>query len=479
MLIKFLSWALVALLIVGSPASAIAQSQSTESKSVPQDEASNPRVRKKKPPFPDDVAGLEEFAATALEEGSGLHLLQAYINLRKKQPLNPDHLVGMATAYAMMGKRNTSYDYIYQLQRLGLSFDFDSVEEMAFLRDTEVYDYLNDLLKRQGDPMGKAVTAFTIGEQAALPLSMDWDTSRSRFLVGTAVDGLILAMDENGNSEELLRASDDNGLWSITGLKVDETRNRLWVSTAALPAYSNVIPSEFGQSALAEFELDSLKLVKRYLAPVDGMRHEFGPVDVTAGGDVYVADRLGPMVFRKALGESTVKRFSTHPEMTGFRDMTLGPDGFFIYLTDREKGIVVIDPLEQKAAMLAVPENLNLWGVEGLFTWGKSLVVVQSGTNPQRILRLVLDAEYAGVAEVQPLAVAQEGFDWPTFGAVKNDDLFFFANSNNIDPQTSGEPVLVMRTEIDPEEPVVAADMRKFREDQARLEQERADKASE
>ncbi len=478
MWIKPLIWALAVLLTAGLPATIKAQQstqQSVESSPARAAQASGGSQKKKKPLFPEDVAGLEEMAGGALEEGNNLRFLQANILLRQKQPQNPDHIVGMAIAYALLEKKNSAYEYIYKLQKMGLSYDFDNVEQMEFLRDTEVYDYLNDLLKRQGQPMGKAETAFTLGEDVVQPVAMSWDSSRDRFLVGTAVDGLILAVDENGNSEEILRATAQNGLWSITGLKVDAARNRLWVSTAALPIFSNFTPTEFGQSAVAEFELDSLDLVERYLAPIDGMRHEFGPIEVTGSGDVYVADRLGPMVFRKATDESALIRFSTHPDMTGFRDMTLGPGGFFLYLTDREKGIIIIDPQEQKAAMLDVPENLNLWGLEGLFSWGESLVVVQSGTNPQRILRLELNAEFGGVTEVQPLAVAQKEFDWPSFGAVKDDELFFFANSNIIDLKAAARPVLVMRTEIDPEDQIVAADLQKFKEEQAQRQQEKAE----
>jgi hypothetical protein len=471
---------LIVLSLAGT--SPILQAQQAQDQDRPQvsppPQSSKDKPRSRKSLFPDDVEGLEEMAWEARQEGNGLRFLQTQIKLREKQPLNPDHIAGMSIAYAMMGRQTTSFDYMWRLQKMGLSYDFSEVEEMDFLRNTEVYDYLHDLLMRQGGAMGQSETVFSLGNEAAVPVALEWDGSRDRFLVGTVVDGLVLAVDEHGATEELMRAGDDNGLWSITGIRVDEANNRLWLATAAIPLFSNFDPDTFGQSALVEFKLDSLELIERYQAPADGMRHELGPIAQMPSGDIYVADRLAPLVFRKLVGSDSLERFTTLTEMAGLRDMTLGPGGHFLYLSDSENGILIIDPAQQIAARLEGPDTLNLWGIEGIFSTGNSLVVVQSGTSPQRVMKLTLDENFRKVTEIVPLAVAQDGFDWPTFGTIREDYAYFFANGQLLDPESS-DTVQVMRTQLNPTEKIVAPDMQRFKEQQEAFELERAQQSQE
>jgi hypothetical protein len=184
--------------------------------------------------FPKDVEGLEAMANQAIEENNALRLLQTTILLRRQQPYAPRHLVNMVRAYAMMNRPTSAYNYMLQMQQQGLTFDFNQLDEASVLKGTEVYDYLNDLLIRAGDPAGEAETAFAIDSDYEMPSAIAWDESRQRFLVGTASDGLLLAIDEEGNVSELLSASEDNGLWSILDIAVDAGNNRLWLASAGL-----------------------------------------------------------------------------------------------------------------------------------------------------------------------------------------------------------------------------------------------------
>ena len=62
-----------------------------------------------------------------------------------------------------------------------------------------------------------------------------------------------------------------------------------------------------------------------------------------------------------------------------------------LYMSDYEVGIFVVntdDPT--KAWKLAVPENLNEGGIDGLYLWNDHLVGIQNGISPQRVVRLKL-----------------------------------------------------------------------------------------
>ena len=105
---------------------------------------------------------------------------------------------------------------------------------------------------------------------------------------------------------------------------------------------------------------------------------------------------------------------------------------------------------------IGTPDNLNAAGIDGLYRWNDSLVAVQNGVTPQRVMRLDLDASGTRVANVAPLVVAQPEFDTPTFGTIEGDDLIFLAASHWSKVDGNGLPlqrplpdVPVMRVDIE------------------------------
>jgi hypothetical protein len=121
-------------------------------------------------------------------------------------------------------------------------------------------------------------------------------------------------------------------------------------------------------------------------------------------------------------------------------------------------GIMVVDIAQQTSAMLTGPENLNLGAISGLFYSDGNLIMIQNGFQPQRILRLELDANGASVVKVIPLAIALEEFDRPAFGTVKGEEVYYFANPDD------EQPVKVMKTPLDPGDLIETPEMRKMKQ---------------
>lgn len=438
---------------------AVAQEPAAETQS------SKPASRKSTGKFPSDIEGLREMAEAAIEEENWLRLLQTTILLRKQQPYEPEHFVNMVRASAMMGRPTSAYHYMLQMQQQGLSYDFDQLDETIDLRGTEVYDYMNDLLIRAGDPAGDAEASFELDTELALPTSLAWDPTRERFLVAAAGEGVIFSVNGNGKTREILKANEENGLWAIMDIAVDEVRNRLWVSSAAIPQFAGFQEADAGNSGLFAFELDSLKLVGTYLPNDTNAPFEFGPLAVSAEGDVYVADRQVPVVYRKPADSHLIAPFVVDTELYGFRDIAISENGARIYLADINKGILVIDPENETAAMLEGPETLNLGGIEGMYQVGNELVLIQSGIQPQRLLALQLDASGGKVEEVRPMAIALDLFDRPAGGTLHDKAVYYFASSPSFDTASTKSEVVVLRTALDAGQDIVRPDMKKFEEE--------------
>ncbi len=154
--------------------------------------------------------------------------------------------------------------------------------------------------------------------------------------------------------------------------------------------------------------------------------------------------------------------------MVSLRGIAIQPDGRIMYVADREMGIMIIDVEGGRAGMLAVPTTLNIGGIDGLYMWNNRLIVIQNGIKPQRVMRLQLNATGTKVIDVRPLAVAQPEFDYPSFGTLKGDDLYYFANSQWLGSAGEKNAVTVLRTPLDSSEDLVQPDMRQFMEQQSK-----------
>lgn len=384
--------------------------------------------------------------------------------LHRLRPNNSDYMYQLVIAHALLDDKAKAYELMLKMQQQGLAYDFTESEATVGIRNTQVFEYVNDLMVKAGEPMGESELMMTLADDVRMPQTIAWDETREQFLIGTAAEGSIVAVGKDGKSTELLKANDENGLWAIFDILVDQASNRLWVTSAATPQFVRYSVADKGRSALFEFNLETLELLNRYAVPVDGRSHILGSMVQNPAGDIFIADRFLPIVYRKAAGEAKLQPAMGLKDMVSMRGIAMQPDGSILYVADRELGILVIDVVGGRAAKLAIPNTLNIGGIDGLYLWDNRLIVIQNGISPQRVMRLQLDSSGTKVESVRPLAVAQPEFDLPSFGTVLGEDLVYFANSQVRIGEAQPKPVSILRTPLDSNKDLVQPDMQQFME---------------
>ena len=418
--------------------------------------------------LPDNVPTLLVKANEAYLAKDYLTFRQALERLHEMRPYNGDYMYQLVIAHALLDEKTPAYDMMLKMQQSGLSYDFTKTEKTLNIRDTEVFDFVNDMMVMAGGPLGESESVFTLPPDVVLPETMAWDESRQKFLIGTVADGSILAVGKDGEVTELLKADAENGMWSVFDVLVDQSRNRLWVSSAALPVFTGFNAVDKGRSALFEYNLETLELIHRYPVPVDGNPHILGSMVQSPNGDILIVDRALPFVYRKAASEQELKAVLASRDMISMRGIAMQPDGNVIYVADREMGIMVVDLKAGKAMKLVAAETLNLGGIDGLFLWNNHLVIIQNGIKPQRIMRLQLDSTGTKVTTIRPLAVAQPAFDFPSFGTLQGEDLYYFASSQMTTNNDKPKAVTVLRTPLNSSEDLAEPDMEAYMDERAR-----------
>ena len=171
--------------------------------------------------LPENVPALLVKANQAYAAKDYLTFRDAMESISKMRPYNGDYMYQLVIAHALLDDKSAAYDLMLRMQQQGLAYDFSKVESTINIRGTEVFDYVNDLMLSAAEPMGEAYPVFTLPKSVLMPETIAWDESRQKFLVGTLVEGSILAVGKDGQITELLKADEQNGMWAVLDILVD------------------------------------------------------------------------------------------------------------------------------------------------------------------------------------------------------------------------------------------------------------------
>lgn len=395
-------------------------------------------------------------AALAFDDQDYEDWARATEKLHALRPYNQDFMTHLVRAYAHQEKFNEAYNIMLAMQQQGLAEDWSQYPELEPMREHRLYDHLAELMSKASEPFGDA-SIFSNLQGISMPESLAHDSAGGRFFLGTVREGQILTSTDGQTWDVFASPDTHEDLMAVMDIAVDQERNHLWVATAALPQFRHYRSADRGRTALLKLNLDSGELLSSHRIIPDRNPHAFGALAIAPSGAVFAADSATPMIYKLGPEDTHPRPFFGHANFSSIRGIVLSEDADKLYMSDYEAGIFVVntdDPT--KAWKLAVPENLNEGGIDGLYRWNEYLVGVQNGITPQRILRLRLGDDGLGVTEIAPLVAAQPEFDTPTFGTVVDDELIFLAGSHwhhvNSQGRRTGSKlpdVAVMRVKVD------------------------------
>lgn len=397
-----------------------------------------------------------EQAAQAYQQQDIEAWVEATEKLHELRPYNQDFMRHLVEGHAQLGNLSQAYNMMLKMQQQGLAEDWDEVDAVEPLRDHQVYDHLSRLMSDAGEPFGEVDVFSRLGAEHAMPEGMAYDPERDRLLVGTVRDGEILAS-ENGEDWTVIASPDTvPELLGVFDLAVDAERGHLWVATGRVSQFQGEPREDDVRSSLLRLDLETGELQAEFPVSSGSGRNLLGSLAVTGDGSVFAADTQAPIIYRLQPGQETLRPYFGHSSFTSLRGLALNDDDSLLYIADYELGLFVIDATGgQQAWQLNVPDSFNAGGIDGLFYWENHLVAIQNAITPERVVRLELEGNGLGVANVAPLAAAHEDFDTPTFGAINGQDLYFFGASHwqHVDAagRAQGElpQVPVMKIDVD------------------------------
>ena len=218
-------------------------------------------------------------------------------------------------------------------------------------------------------------------------------------------------------------------LWGVFALGLDAPRNRLWASTSTTNISPPIQAGEDDRTAVLALNARTGAVVSRYDLPRGGP-HALGDMTISPTGTVYVSDGLGGGVYTVAPGRVSELAPLIEPgEVASPQTPALTRDGSRLLVPDYVRGIAIVDLKTRSVSWIKHPPELAIFGIDGLYLEGRTLVAVQNGTTPERIIIMQLTDGLTRVERWSVLLARAPGLGDPTHGCLRGREFYFIANS--------------------------------------------------
>jgi sugar lactone lactonase YvrE len=389
-----------------------------------------PRLRAAEQSVAAEAMRLAREAATAAEAKdypTYLAKMEEAVGLR---PDFPRMLVNLAAAQVAAERPDDAIATLERLAALGLSSPVEKSEELAPLRPRRDFQAVVKKLAANSYPKGAGEVAYTLRDVTGLMEGVAWREKTGHFYFGDVNGRAVWVRNSDGTLKRLTPEGDD--LLGVFGLAIDEAGGAVWAATSAVEAMRGFTPDQDGTAALAEIDLAS-GAVRRTIPVVrragDQQSHVLGDLALAPDGSVFVTDSGGPLLWRLAPGGSTLEPFVEHPEFLSLQGIVILPDGVAV-LADHANGLLRVDLSNRNVRRLESPPNTTLIGLDGLaLADERTILAIQNGVRPTRVLRIALEGAAESVAGVTVLESGHITMAAPSLGCIATAGDFFFVGN--------------------------------------------------
>jgi hypothetical protein len=333
----------------------------------------------------------------------------------------------LAAADALLGHPTLAIDELNQFAATGLVRDPAHDPRFSSLQNLPTFSEVARRLQANGKPVSHGRVVYTLPDPDLIAEDIAYDPGSRTFFVSSIHKRKIVAIRTDGPVTDFVSPGQE-GVWAVFALAVDSNRHLLWATTAAVPEGLGFNKADTGKTALLCYDLPTRKLLKRFDLPLDGSPHALGDMTISPSGDVYVSDGYG-LVYSLPLGASALEALSKPGEFRSAQTPALTPDGKRLLVADYSLGIGVIDIQSRRLSWLPHAKEIALEGSDGLYLRGHSLIAIQNGVTPSRIVQVSLTPDLTRAKGFFVLEQASPSLGDPTHGVIVGNSFYFIGNS--------------------------------------------------
>jgi hypothetical protein len=358
----------------------------------------------------------------------------------------PRYFLTVASVEAHLGHKAEALQWLKKYAATGLNYDIANDDDLKALLADEAGQKIATEMKAHSQPVEKAQVVCMLPQADTMPeditylKSADGKTAGS-FIVSSVQHRTLyrVALPKAGGKAPTKAPAEECPMqempldaeakrWPTMAVSADPRRKVLWMTANAVPEFTGFPKEDEGKAALFEIDVESGKILHRYDPAATGPAL-LGDMTVADDGTVYVTDSIGGGVYRLRSGSKLEK---IADGLFSPQTPALARDGKRLFVADYSMGIAVIDLASANASSklnyLPHPENVAVVGLDGLYLSGDSLIGIQNGTEPNRILRLRLNHAQTEITGADVIEQATERMGDPTHAVAV--DGWFYVSAN-------------------------------------------------
>jgi hypothetical protein len=309
---------------------------------------------------------------------------------------------------------------------LGLGHELGTDSTLAALSSAPGFAVVRAAHDRNRAPVVRGVVLRQTRDTTLWPEGMDYDPRTGAYYLGSIRRRTAVRVDRDGTTHDLWPA-ESNRIGAVLGVRVDGARRRIWATTSGMKQMAGYAPGDSAIAALLRIDARTGRVERRWDLPAVPGGHVLGDLALGPRGEVWMSDSNEPVLYRLRPGADTLDRFR-HPLFRSLQGMAPTRDGRFVYLADYSHGLLRVRVSDGSVIRLADAPGSTSLGCDGIVLYRGSIVAVQNGVAPARVVRFALSSAgdsivSARVLDQQP-ALAPE----PTIGTVVGDRFVYVAN---------------------------------------------------
>jgi hypothetical protein len=385
------------------------------------------------------------------------HDYPAYLeNLQGASKLRPKHpgiMFALAGAQALNGHSDDALAVLEALGAAGLSYPAANDSDFVSIWNEDRFKKTLTTFDTNLEPVGRSEQVFSLESKGLIAESVAYYPEMEAFFVSSVRERKILAVTEDAPAFDF--SSPNDSLWGVFGMKTDIERGLLWVCTGAVPQMEGYADGPESATGLAAYDLKTGQLSRRYVLESEGA-HILGDLVIAANGDVLTTDSYAPKIYRLPQGGSELELFVELETFVSPQGLDLTPDGKKLFVADYLNGICVIDMETKEQKLLSHSKDVVIYGIDGLYYHEGSLIAVQNGVQPNRIIRYYLNDALDGIERAEVLEANNPDFAEPTLGMIRGDEFYYMGSSQwgavdgkgNLRPEQQLKPHIVFKTKL-------------------------------
>lgn len=339
----------------------------------------------------------------------------------KVTPNHPRMNYLTARLYEQLGKSDSALKYLKKATKLGYTskirwFKIHPLNDPIFssLRERKEFKEIIQSMNIYDKPIQKSQIAFIVTDKRlGYYEGISYDPLEKVFFLGS--DNKIFKVDHFGKSTVFTKKAKDNELNWVNGIHVDPVHRTLWVCSNDATR-DNV--------DIFKYSLSSRKLIKKYVAPNDGISNMFNDLVIHPNGDVYISG--SSTIYMISHISDKLEPFFENKAFLSSNGITLSDDGKTIYVADDANGIWKIDIKTKIFTRLTHEPDFNTYGIDGLYFSDNNLYAIQNLLVCQ-ISKFTLNKDATHIEKCKYLEKNTPSLRAPTTGVIVDNDFYFIA----------------------------------------------------